>query len=265
MLLTTYALPNFADPNVWISMLTLTLLEIVLGIDNIIFVSIIANRLPERHEQNQARNIGLILSLGFRLLLLFGISFIINSTQPLFSIPWIDHPVDISGKDLILILGGAFLLGKSTTEIFHKVEGHAGEHIAEKKQSKILNAIIQIGLVGVVFSFDSILTAVGLVESVVVMIIAVVLSMLVMLAFAGPIGRFIDKHPSLQMLALSFLIMIGVLLIAEGFHQHFDKGYVYFSMVFALVVELLNMRLRRKRMAVQLHGAGETAKQEGVM
>lgn len=244
-------LPDFSDPGIWISLITLFALETVLGIDNIIFISLLTNRLPAE-DQPKARRLGLILALVFRVGLLFGITWIVSLKNPVFSLPfWPDasgQPMGISVKDIILILGGIFLIGKSTSELFHKTEAR---HMATKPSSSAAKAmrsiIMQIILVDIVFSLDSILTAVGLVESIWIMIIAVILSMVVMLAFAGAISKFINKHPSLQVLALSFLILIGVLLVAEGFEQGFGKGYVYFGMAFALGVELLNMRLRAKR------------------
>lgn len=254
-------MPDFSSPEIWISLLTLTFLEVVLGIDNIIFISIVANKLPEA-EQARARNLGLLLALVFRILLLLGITWIISLTNPLFSIPaFFDgmEPIDISVKDLILLLGGLFLIAKSTSEIHHKLEGH-GEKEKEVKVKATLSAIlVQIVLVDLVFSFDSILTAIGLVKEVVIMIIAVVISILIMMAYAGPVSRFINKHPTLQMLALSFLILIGVMLVMEGFHQHVSKGYIYFAIAFSLIVEVLNMRIRKRQSPIQLHGVQEEA------
>ena len=251
-------MPDFTSPEIWISLLTLTFLEIVLGIDNIIFITIVANKLPEE-KQARARNLGLTLALVFRVLLLLGITWIISLTNPLFTVPTFDGgELAISVKDLILILGGVFLIGKSTTEIHHKLEGSGQDKSKTSAVKATLSAVLfQIVLVDMVFSFDSILTAVGLVKDVAIMIIAVVISILIMMAYAGPVSRFVNKHPTLQMLALSFLILIGVMLVVEGLHQHVSKGYIYFAIAFSLVVELMNMRLRRKQDPVQLHGIQE--------
>ncbi|QHT68027.1 TerC family protein [Rhodocytophaga rosea] len=229
-----------------ISLLTLTLLEIVLGIDNIIFISIVSDKLP-KEQQKRARSIGILLALVVRVALLFGISWIVSLKEPLFYA----FKMGFSGRDIILFLGGLFLLAKSTTEIHHKLEGATGESETPKVVS-MRSAIIQIVLLDIVFSFDSILTAVGLVDSVYIMIIAVVIALGVMLAFAQAISNFVNKHPSIKMLALSFLIMIGLLLVAEAFHVHVPKGYVYFAMAFSLLVEMLNLRLDKKNNAVKL-------------
>jgi len=241
----------FSDSAAWVSLLTLTFLEVVLGIDNIIFISIISNRLP-KDQQKRVRNYGLLLAMGFRLMLLLSITWILGFSEPIFQIPPIQgfnqlkSGLSISIKDLILIAGGLFLIAKSTTEIFHKMEGH-------EEAKKTLNAgkglamiLAQIVLIDLVFSFDSILTAVGLTPWVEVMMVAVVISIFVMMVFAGAISRFINKNPSLQMLALSFLILIGFLLILEGFHLEVPKGYLYFGVLYALSIELLNMRRRRR-------------------
>jgi predicted tellurium resistance membrane protein TerC len=254
-LLVDLSLPNFASPDIWMSIITLTFLEIVLGVDNIIFVSIVANQLP-RAEQPKARNYGLILALVFRLILLLGIGFILSLDQPIFTVPFIkEHgeAVGLSIKDIILLLGGIFLIYKSTQEIGEKLEGH--ETDAEKKaNSTLVGVILQICVVNIVFSFDSILTAIGMTQEIVVMMIAVIISILVMMAFSGPISTFINKHPTMQMLALSFLILIGVMLVAEAFHQHVSKGYIYFAIAFSMGVEILNMRMRKSnRPPVQLH------------
>lgn len=252
---------NIGQPEFWFSLLTLTALEIVLGIDNVIFISIISNKLPES-ERPKARNWGLLLALVFRLGLLFTITWIITLTKPLFHLGfWLKdgQPLGISVKDLILMLGGAFLIAKSTNEMFHKLEVETQEQDI-KGRITLSGVIVQIILVDMVFSFDSILTAVGLVKEVGIMVLAVIISMGVMLAFAGRISDFVNKHPSLQVLALGFLIMIGTMLVAEGFHQKFDKGYLYFAMAFSLVIELVNMRMRKKRgQPVQLYGRGEKA------
>lgn len=229
-----------------IALLTLTFLEIVLGVDNIIFISIISNRLPE-HQQTKTRNLGLFLALIMRIGLLLGISWIIGFTEPLFTV--LEH--DISIKDLILIVGGLFLIGKSTTEIHESLE--IEEHEEKKKVAiSMSKVILQIVALDMVFSFDSILTAVGLTTEVTIMIVAVIIAMIVMMTFAGRISNFINKHPSLQMLAMSFLILIGFMLVLEGIGEHIPKGYIYFAVFFSLTVESLNMRRRRKMAAVKL-------------
>lgn len=244
----------FLQTETWIALATLTFLEIVLGVDNIIFISIVSNKLPEK-QQPKARNLGLMLAMGFRILLLLGITWIIQLTDPLFTLPIIHEPISV--KDLILIGGGLFLLGKSVTEIHHKLEGGSVGKEEKKGATSFTMVITQIILVDMVFSFDSILTAIGLVKEVLVMIIAVVISMLVMMAFAGAISRFISKHPTLQMLALSFLILIGFMLVVEGLGTHVDKGYIYFAIFFSLIVELLNMRLRKRGEPIELRKRGE--------
>ena len=246
MLLVDFTLPNLASSEVWLSLLTLTFLEIVLGVDNIIFVSIVANQLP-RKDRPTARNYGLVLALVFRLLLLLGIGWILSLSKPIFTLGFMkDHdiPMGISVKDLILIGGGLFLLYKSTQEIHEKLEGH-GTEVKTQKGSSMASVIIQICLVNIVFSFDSILTAIGMTSDIVIMMVAVILSIVVMMLFSSAVSEFINRHPTMQMLALSFLILIGVMLIAEGFHQHVEKGYIYFAIAFSMGVELLNMRLRK--------------------
>ncbi|WP_373496014.1 TerC family protein [Aquiflexum sp.] len=223
----------------WIALATLTFLEIVLGVDNIIFISIISNKLPE-NQQEKARILGLAFAMIFRIVLLLGISYIIRFNEPLITV----FDFDLSGKDLILAFGGLFLLFKSTLEIHHKMEGKAEEVQANTAKS-LSQVIFQIILLDVIFSFDSILTAVGLVDQVLVMIVAVVIAMIVMMVFAGKISRFINKNPTLQVLALSFLILIGFMLLVEGFHVEVPKGYIYFAVFFSLSVELVNMRIRR--------------------
>lgn len=224
-----------------IAFLTLTFLEIVLGIDNIIFISIVTNKLPEE-QQGKARRIGLLLAMGFRVLLLLGITWLIGFSEPLFSVA----DMEFSGRDLILLAGGLFLLGKSTMEIHHKVEGVASRPGIEGKKASFGSTLMQIVLLDLVFSFDSILTAVGLTQNIPVMIAAVVASILVMMAFATRISDFINKHPSLQILALSFLMLIGFMLAIEAFEQHVPKGYIYFAVFFSMAVEMLNMRYRKK-------------------
>jgi predicted tellurium resistance membrane protein TerC len=242
--------PDFANPAIWISLLTLTFLEIVLGIDNIIFISIVSAKLPQ-NRQRAARNIGLILAMLFRVGLLLSINWIISFKEPIITIPpmkgFPEEPLGLSIKDLILIAGGIFLILKSTLEIHHKLN-HSDETAAKKISKKLSfgNVIFQIVLVDAVFSFDSILTAVGLVDNVMIMIIAVVISIIIMMLFAGPVTRIINHHPTLQMLALSFLVVIGVVLIAGGLHQEVSKSIIYSCLGFSLGVELLNIRLRKK-------------------
>ena len=232
-----------------IALLTLTFLEIVLGVDNIIFISIVSNKLPE-HQQAKARNVGLILAMVFRVGLLLGITWIIGFTEPLFTV--FEHGV--SGRDLILAAGGLFLLAKSTSEIHHKIEGEDHTDDTSGKKAAFGAIILQIVLLDMVFSFDSILTAVGLTDQVIIMIIAVIISIAIMMIFAGAISRFINKHPTLQILALSFLILIGFMLIVEALHYEVPKGYIYFAVGFSLLVEVLNMRFRKSRNPLQLRG-----------
>lgn len=225
-----------------IAFLTLSLLEIVLGIDNIIFISILTNKLP-KENQAKARFAGISLALVLRVAMLFGITWIIQLTEPLFTV----FEMGFTGRDLVLLAGGLFLLAKSTSEIHHKMEGESHEEKEEKSSVRkgFASIIIQIALLDIVFSFDSILTAIGMTEELGIMIMAVIVSLIVMLIFAGRIADFIAKHPTLQVLALSFLILIGVMLIAEGFHQHISKGYIYFAVAFSLVVEIINMRMKK--------------------
>ncbi|AGA77405.1 TerC family protein [Echinicola vietnamensis] len=230
----------FLQSESWIALLTLTFLEIVLGVDNIIFISIVSNKLPE-YQQPKARNLGLLLAMFFRIGLLLGISYIIQFTEPLFTV--FGH--GFSGRDMILAGGGLFLLFKSTMEIHHKMEGEA-EEVKARSSASFGSVIVQILLLDMIFSFDSILTAVGLVDHVLIMVIAVVIALIIMMIFAGKISSFINKHPTLQILALSFLILIGVMLLVEGFHVEVPKGYIYFAVFFSLAVELVNMRMRKK-------------------
>lgn len=227
------------------SLITLTFMEVVLGIDNIIFVSIVAGRV-EKHEQKKARNIGLLLAMLLRLILLVVIQLIIEAQSTLFTLPIDFEGKDISIKDLILIAGGLFLIYKSTTEIHHKF--NVDEHLeSEKKTKQTLGKVVgQILLLNLVFSVDSIVTAIGLTQSIPVMFISIVLSMIIMLVVSGSISSFVEKHPTVKMLALSFLLMIGFMLIVEAFEIHVPKGYIYFSMAFSLFVEMLNIRLRKK-------------------
>ncbi|HYG21944.1 MAG TPA: TerC family protein [Verrucomicrobiae bacterium] len=242
------------NPEIWISLVTLTVLEIVLGIDNIVFISILAGKLPPE-KQAKARQLGLSLALITRILLLCGLAWMVKLTAPLFHIPafWFVHePHPISGRDLILLVGGLFLLWKSTREIHDKLEGEE-EHVSGKVAPTFSSVIIQILLLDIVFSLDSVITAVGMAKYIGVMIAAVVIAMGFMLVFAGRISNFIHRHPSLKMLALSFLILIGVALIAEGFHREIPKGYIYFAMAFSVGVESLNIRTRTKSKPVKLH------------
>jgi predicted tellurium resistance membrane protein TerC len=230
----------FLHLDTWIALLTLTFLEIVLGIDNIIFISIVAGKLPKA-EQKKARLIGLALALIVRILLLMGITWLIGLTEPVITI----YHFALSWRDIILAAGGFFLIAKSTSEMHQKVE--AVEHEKTIKKPKAFsNAIVQIVLLDIIFSFDSILTAVGLTDQITLMVIAVILSIIVMMLFAGAISDFVNKHLTLQILALSFLILIGFLLVIEGIHIHVPKGYIYFAVFFALVVEAINIRARKK-------------------
>lgn len=229
----------FLLPETYVALLTLTFLEIVLGVDNIIFISILANRLPQE-DRAKTRNTGLMLALIFRIGLLLGISWIISFSEPLFSI--FGHGV--SGRDLILAAGGLFLIAKSTSEIHHKMEGEEEIHDSNKEVTSGGKIILQIIAMDIIFSFDSILTAVGLTQQIAIMIIAVVIAMLVMMSFAGRIADFIQSHPTMEVLALSFLILIGFMLILDGAGVYVPKGYIYFAVFFSLVVEVLNIRVR---------------------
>jgi predicted tellurium resistance membrane protein TerC len=233
-----------------IALLTLSSLEIVLGIDNIVFISILVGKLP-REQQGKARQIGLLLAMGMRIALLLAISWVIGLTAPLFTLPVLAQ--EISGRDLILLLGGLFLVGKATWEIHDKLEG--GDHTqAVPRVASFAGILFQIVLLDIVFSLDSVITAVGLAREIAVMIAAVMIAVVVMMIFAGRISDFIERHPTLKMLALSFLLLIGVVLIADGFGQHVSKGYIYFAMAFSLFVEILNIRLRRvSEPPVELH------------
>ena len=265
------------DPTAWLGLLTLIVLEIVLGIDNLVFIAILSNKLPV-HQQQKARRIGLSLALGMRIGLLLLIGWIVTLQTPLFDLGIRGAPgahgepgfeTACSGRDLILLAGGLFLLWKATSEIHHSMdpEAESGELLDKDKntapgagavaQLTFSSAIAQIIALDLVFSLDSVITAVGMVEQIPIMVAAMIISVVVMLAFAGRIGEFVQRHPSMKILALSFLLLIGVLLVAEGMGQHISKGYVYFAMAFSLVVELLNMRLRRRRAApVALHARG---------
>lgn len=236
-----------ADPNVWIAFVTLTVLELVLGIDNVIFISILSGKLPSE-QQPKARLIGLSLALIMRVLLLLSLSWVMTLVDPLFSL----FGQTVAGRDLILLGGGLFLIAKSTHEIHGSLEGAEGQS-SKKTYSGFTSVIVQITLLDIVFSLDSVITAVGMVNNIWIMIAAVVISIIAMMLFAGSIGAFVQRHPTIKMLALAFLLLIGVTLIAEGLHQHIPKGYIYFAMSFSILVEFLNTRLRRKAEPVQLH------------
>lgn len=229
------------DPQIWIALATLTFLEIVLGVDNIIFISILSGKLPPE-QQPKARRFGLLGAMLTRVLLLFSLAWIIKLTAPWFTI--MGH--DISGRDLILILGGLFLIGKSTYEIHDKLEGEEG-HASARVAASFMSVIVQIMLLDIVFSLDSVITAVGMVDELWVMVAAVVIAVGIMMVSAEPISAFVHKHPTVKMLALSFLLLIGLSLMLEGFDQHVPKGYIYFAMGFSVFVEMINLRLRKPR------------------
>ncbi len=280
-----FVLPDLGSAAVWMSLLTLTFLEVVLGIDNIIFISIASNKLDPK-DRPKATNVGLILAMVLRIVLLFGVSVLVAMEEPWFSFGEEGSFIHggFSGQSLILIAGGLFLLYKSTSEIHHKLEGsHEDETLAQSrgKKTTLNSVIVQITIINIVFSFDSILTAVGMTNGIygalVIMIVAVVISVLIMMLFAVPVGNFVNKHPTIQMLGLAFLILIGFMLIAEGAHLahltiggqevgSIPKGYLYFAIAFSLLVEFLNMRLRKTvAKPVQLHGYEEEAKAEGIL
>lgn len=236
----------FLSPELWIALLTLTALEIVLGIDNIIFISILAGKLPQAQQKN-ARLIGLALAMLTRIGLLFSLSWIMKLTQPMFTI----ISQEISGRDIILIVGGLFLLAKSTHEIHSKLEGDEGAS-SKRVGPSFIGVIIQIALLDIVFSLDSVITAIGMVSNLAIMISAVVIAVVFMMFFSGSISSFVEKHPTIKILALSFLLLIGVTLIAEGFDQHISKGYIYFAMAFSVFVEMLNLRMRGKSVPIKL-------------
>jgi predicted tellurium resistance membrane protein TerC len=246
-----------AEPNAWIAFATLAALEIVLGIDNIIFISILASKLGAA-KQGLARVVGLAAAMLMRIGLLFSLSWIVQLTAPLFTIPGftlLGNEVEehgVSGRDLILICGGLFLLFKATYEIHHKLEGETGEASARVAPT-FASVIVQIMLLDVVFSLDSVITAVGMVDDLSIMISAVVTSVFVMMLFAGPVSRFVERHPTVKMLALSFLLLIGFTLVVEGWHVHIPKGYIYFAMGFSVLVESLNLRAAAKTKPVKLH------------
>ena len=238
------------DPHAWMALATLTALEIVLGVDNIVFISILCGRLP-RHQQARARTLGLALAMLTRLGLLFSLTWLMTLTSPLFTLTG----KEVSGRDLILIAGGFFLLWKSVHEIHNSLEGDEDD-ASTVKAASFAAVIVQIAIIDIVFSLDSVITAVGLVDEIAIMAIAIVIAVGVMMFAAGPISRFVDEHPSLKMLALSFLTLIGVALIGEGWDLHIPKGYIYFAMAFSVAVEMLNLRVRSRMKSVQLRRRG---------
>ena len=281
------SIPDFTSGAVWVSLLTLTFLEIVLGVDNIIFLSIVSAKLPAA-EQRKARNIGLLLAMGLRVILLFGITWVMGLNKVIIPLNFLvsdaalaeaSGSVGLTGQGIILLLGGLFLLYKATTEIHHKLEGDSDDDDPKVKGpvAALNQVIVQIALINLVFSFDSILTAIGIANgipnSLMIMIIAVVASVLVMMLFSGPVSKFVNDHPTVQMLGLSFLILIGFSLIAEAAHSghltkgEIPKGYLYFAIFFSLFTEFLNIRMRRtaKEPIVQLLGYGEAAKRRGLL
>lgn len=247
-----------AQPETWIAFITLVVLELVLGVDNVIFISILAGKLPQ-NQQQRARRTGIMMAVVTRILLLLSLSWIIGLTEPLFTI----LGFEISGRDLVLLAGGLFLLWKSVHEIHQKLEGEEGGASA-KVAAAFWSVIFQIMLLDIVFSLDSVITAVGMVDHVSIMIAAVVIAAVVMVYTSGPLGNFVENHPTIKMLALSFLLLIGFTLIVEGLHQHIPKGYIYFAMGFSVFVEMLNLRLRGAAQPVNLHEPYEKAVVGGV-
>lgn len=273
----------FLQANTWIALLTLTFLEIVLGIDNIVFISIVSNKLKEK-DQPKARNIGLILAMVFRIVLLFGITWVLKLQDALFHIDFSWVKAGVSGQSIIIFIGGLFLLYKSVSEIHHKLEGEE-EGTKGKASSSVANAITQIAILNLVFSFDSILTAIGLVSldtppagfgytgGMAIMVISIILSIVIMMLFASPVSKFVNEHPTIQILGLSFLILIGVMLLAEGSHlahveilgnqvHSIPKGYLYFAIFFSLLVEFLNLKMRKGKNPVRLHNSTITDTKE---
>ena len=234
------------DPNAWVGLLTLTVLELVLGIDNIVFISILSGKLPA-HQQKKARFVGLSLAMIMRILLLFSITWVARLTQPLFVI----GSFEVTGRAIILVAGGLFLLVKSTHEIHDHIEGE-DEHLNVRAVASMFAVLVQIILLDVVFSLDSVITAVGMVDEIAIMIIAVILAVIVMMIFANPVSGFVQRHPTIKMLALSFLLLIGVNLIAEGLGFHIPRGYTYFAMAFSLFVEMLNLKMRSRKTAPRM-------------
>lgn len=245
-----------ADPETWIALVTLVALELVLGVDNVIFISILSGKLPPK-DQPRARTTGIAMAVVTRILLLLSLSWIIGLEESLFTLPLLN--VGISGRDLVLLVGGIFLLWKSTREIHDKLEGEQG-HASAKVAASFASVIIQIMLLDIVFSLDSVITAVGMVNHIEIMIIAVILAAGVMIFTAGPIAAFVDRHPTIKILALSFLLLIGFTLVVEGLHQHIPKGYIYFAMAFSVFVEILNLRVRTPGAPVNLREAYTTEK-----
>jgi predicted tellurium resistance membrane protein TerC len=241
----------FSKPDTWIALVTLSAMEIVLGIDNVVFLAILVGRIPQKQQRERLRKIGLGVALVLRIALLLSISWMMGLTKPWFTI----LNEEISGRDVILLVGGLFLIGKAAHEMYAKLEGddaEPGMRPATPPSSWLI--LIQIALVDVVFSLDSVITAVGMARDIPVMIAAMIIAVGAMLVFAGKVSDFVDRHPSIKLLALSFLLLIGVMLVAEGMGRHIPKGYIYFAMAFALGVELLNMRLRKKKKPLHLHG-----------
>ena len=235
------------NPEAWIAFATLLALEIVLGIDNVVFISILAGKLPA-NQQAKARYLGLALAMVTRIILLFSIAWMVRLTAPLFTV----FAMEISGRDLIVIVGGLFLIGKSTHEIHQKLEGERGQ-VSARVTPTFTGVLVQILLLDVVFSLDSVITAVGMVNQIGIMVAAVVVAVIVMIGFAGAIGRFVERHPTVKMLALSFLLLIGMTLMAEGFDQHISKGYIYSAMAFSVFVEVLNLRAKKAAEPVKFH------------
>jgi predicted tellurium resistance membrane protein TerC len=250
-----HAMPQIFTVENAIALLTLTVLEIVLGIDNIIFISILADKLP-KDQQNRGRQAGLMLAMLTRILLLLSLSWIIRLENPLFSI----FTINITGRDLILLAGGIFLIAKSTMEIHDKLEGKTEEHTGSTKKAVTLTSVVlQIGLLDIVFSLDSVITAVGMAKEILIMILAVIIAVIIMLFASGSISKFVNGHPTIKILALSFLLLIGTSLLVEGLHQEIPKGYIYFAMAFSVFVEMLNLRVRGKSEPIALHQAYEAA------
>jgi len=236
-----------SDPQAWVAFLTLTALELVLGIDNIIFISVLVDRLPES-QREAARKLGLFMAMFMRVALLLTLAWLARLSAPLFTV----LEQAISGRDLVLILGGLFLLWKSTSEIHQLLEGEE-ESAGSGRTASFASIILQIMVIDIIFSLDSIITAVGMVNEIPVMVAAVVAAVALMMVYAGPVGRFVSRHPTVKMLALSFLVVVGVVLIADGFDHHVPKGYIYFAMAFSVIVEMLNIRLRKRAAPVELH------------
>lgn len=243
------------SPESWIALATLAVLEIVLGVDNIVFISILAGKLPES-QRARARTLGLGLAMGTRILLLLSLSWVMGLTDALFSM----FGREISGRDLILLIGGLFLLWKSTREIHERLEGPNGHEHAATGTATFTSVLIQIGLLDIVFSLDSVITAVGMADEVIIMIAAIVIAVGFMMFAAGAVSDFVERHPTVKMLALSFLLLIGMSLIAEGFHQHIPKGYIYFAMAFSVFVEMLNLRIRKHANPVHLRSTRRNPK-----